>query len=84
VLGFSLSDVANIFTLMILYGFCLMRALLCDEIIHLGNFESHLQIAGWRAPGKIAKRSQRLVFLALHFPKIRLCRKFPGGTAMSL
>lgn len=44
-LGFALSNGPHICILMTLYDICLLPALYFDEILHVWDFESHMQIA---------------------------------------
>jgi hypothetical protein len=57
-----LTNVAKTFIFMILYDFCLLRPQLCDKIIHVRNFESHMQLADRRAPWKLVIAGKCLVF----------------------
>jgi hypothetical protein len=52
-------------------------------IIHVWNFQRHLQIADRRAPDKIANSAENSVLQALHFHQMCARRKLPGGTGIS-
>jgi hypothetical protein len=65
--GFALSNIANIFILMILYDFCLLPALFCYVIVNVRNLESHMNITDRRAPRKTAKDAKNLILQALQF-----------------
>jgi hypothetical protein len=49
---------------MILYDFCLLPAQFSDEIINVGNLESHMQFADRCAPWKMSNSAQNLVLQA--------------------
>jgi hypothetical protein len=67
VLGFALSNVANIFIFMNLDDFCLLPARFCYLIINIRNLESHMHIANRYAPRKIANGAENPVLQALQF-----------------
>jgi hypothetical protein len=55
----SLCNAAAIFIFVVLYDFvCCVRT--CGEIIHVGNFESHMQIANLSVPWNIARDHRNL------------------------
>jgi hypothetical protein len=61
-LGFILSNVDNIFILVILYEFLFAVSTTSDEIVHVGNFRSHRQIADRGMRWKVTNRTANLVF----------------------
>jgi hypothetical protein len=67
VLGFSLSNIANIFILMILNDFWLLPALFCYLIINVRNLESHMHITNQYAPQETANSAENLILQALQF-----------------
>jgi hypothetical protein len=65
--GFALSNVANIFILMILDDFCLLPALFCYIIINVRYIKSHMHIANRCVPRKIANGTENLILQSLQF-----------------
>jgi hypothetical protein len=62
--GFALSNIANIFILMILDDFCLLPASFCCVIVNVRNLESHMQIADRRAPREFANCAENHILQA--------------------
>jgi hypothetical protein len=67
VLGFALSNIANIFVLMILYDFCLLPALFSYVIVNVRNLESRMHIADWCVPRETVNGAKNLILQALQF-----------------
>jgi hypothetical protein len=55
-MGFTLSNVVN----KISYGCGSLPAYFFHEVIHVQNFESHLQTAGWHGPWAVASSDENL------------------------
>jgi hypothetical protein len=55
-LGFTLSNVVN----KISYDFGSLPAQFFDEVIHVRNFESHMQTAWWHGPWAVASSDENL------------------------
>jgi hypothetical protein len=72
--GFTLSYNANMFFLMIPYGFCLFPAQFCYIIIYTWKVTSCVHIADGCEPWKISNGVQNLVLQALQFYEIGVCR----------
>jgi hypothetical protein len=67
--GFALSYTANMFSLMILYDFCLLPAQFCYIIVYTRKVESCVKIADRCSLRKISNGAQNLVLRALHFKR---------------
>jgi hypothetical protein len=80
--GFALSNIGNIFVVMILYDFCLLPAWFCYVFVNVRNLESHMHIDRC-APCKTVNGAKNLNLQTLQFQYIGFCRKFPGGTSVS-
>jgi hypothetical protein len=48
--SFTLANVANIYTFMILFDFCLLPEEFCNQIVCVHNFERHMQITDRYVP----------------------------------
>lgn len=83
--GFTLSYVANMVILLVLYDLCLLPVYFCYIIIHMQVWEidSHVKIAAWWTPWKISDGEENLVFQVLQSQEVGTCLKFPGRTCTS-
>jgi hypothetical protein len=59
-LSFTLSDVVN----KISYYFDSLPAQFFDEVIHVWNFESHMQTAWWHGPWAVASSDENLALFS--------------------
>jgi hypothetical protein len=55
-MGFALSNVVNTIS----HGCGSLPAKFFDEVIHVQNFESHMQTAGWHGPWAVASSDENL------------------------
>jgi hypothetical protein len=65
--GFILSYTVNMFSLMILYDFCLLPAQFCYIIVYIRKLESRVQITDRCAPWKTRTGAEKLLLYALQF-----------------
>jgi hypothetical protein len=65
--GFALPYTANMFILVILYDFCLLRAQFCYIVLYIGKLESCVQIMDRCAPWEISSDAEKIVLQALQF-----------------
>jgi hypothetical protein len=65
--GFTLSFIANMFILVILYAFCLLPAHFCYAVVYIWKVDSCMQITDWCAPWKISSGMENLVLQAVQF-----------------
>jgi hypothetical protein len=54
-----------------------------DVVIHVRNFESHVQFADQCAPVKVSSSAEYSVLQALQFQEVSIGQILPGGTGRS-
>jgi hypothetical protein len=62
---------------------CVLHNLVIRIVIHVRNYESHVQFTDWCAPVKISNRVEYTVLQALQFHGVSVRRILPGGTGIS-
>jgi hypothetical protein len=81
--GFSLSNTMYIWICLVYDSFCLCPVTCSYIVIHLRNFDSHMQFADWCALVKISNSAEYSVLQALQFQAANVRRIHPGGTGIS-
>jgi hypothetical protein len=79
--GFTLSEIANIYIFMILYGLCLLPAQFWYAIINIQYLESRVHLTDRCAPWKFTNDAENLVLQELQFQKVGICCNFQAGQA---
>jgi hypothetical protein len=80
--GFSLSNVTYVWMYMIQDYFWLYAAQFNFIVVHVRNFEDHVQVVDWCAPVRISNSAEYSVLQALQFQEVNVHRILPGGTSI--